>query len=112
MYFSEHLRGLIEQKLTNCQSVAVEKNEYGIKIWCAVILEPNEDCFEVFSRTDAELDTLYKEAVSGADRIFVEKLETGRSDDNGLKWWIRYVAVPIVSGGVGAALVGWLLISI
>ena len=110
VHFAEHLRSLIEQKLPNCQSAFVEKNEYGISMWCSVFLEKTEDCFAAYLRTDTEFSLLHKEALKSADRLFVEKLESHQSSEAGIKWWVRYVAVPIVSGGVGAALVSWLIL--
>ena len=73
MHFAEHLRTLIERKLTNCQSASVSKDEYGVSIWCSIFLEETDDCFEAYFRTDSELTSLQKEAIKGADQLFVKK---------------------------------------
>jgi hypothetical protein len=109
IYFAEKLRALTEHKLANCQSSYVEKNEYGITLWCHINIESNQDCYEIFKSSDATIFSLHKDALKEIDPLnannSVARQPVGES---GLKWWLRYVIIPVF-GGVGALVVGWIL---
>lgn len=110
IHFAENFRATIEQQLPGCQSASVAKDKYGITIWIQVLLEETDDCSGIFQTTDKQLNSIYKNALGKADSSFVAKISTHtQSADAGFRWWIRYVIVPLVSGGAGVALVGWIL---
>lgn len=110
IYFAEALRAAIEQKVVNCQSARLEKDAYGVDIWCAISLERTDDVYDVYRRTDEAIYALYRNALANADKGFVRELEAATRSDSGTRWWVRYVIVPIVSGGTGAAIVTWVLL--
>jgi hypothetical protein len=113
LHFAEELRLTAEQQISNCQTVSITKDEYGVTLSCAVLLEPGDDCYDVYTSTDHALSRLYKEVVSKVDQRFISKLEASSAPaDAGFRWWIRYVLVPIISGGAGAAVIGWLMLHI
>jgi hypothetical protein len=111
IHFAEELRAKIENNIKNCQSTNFGKSEYGVNVECSVILEPSDDCYDVYSETDKKIYNLYKETIKNADRGFITKLEANQPQtDSGARWWVRYVIVPLISGGSGAALIGWMLL--
>lgn len=110
IHFSEEFRSLVENSIHNCHSATMDRDEYGTCVWFQISLEPNDDCYLVFRQVDEQILALYKKALSKADVGFVTKLGGENSTgDAGYRWWIRYVAVPLISGGVGAAMIGWAL---
>lgn len=104
--FAEIFRRLIEQELRGCRDVRIEKNESGISLWISFSLAPSDDCYAKYTELEDSLGGLYRQALLMGDK----KLDAAASAlDAGFRWWLRYVIVPIVSGGTGAALVVWLL---
>lgn len=104
--FAEIFRRLIEQELRACRDVRIEKNEYGVSLWISLSLDPSDDCYAKYTEVEDSLGSLYRQALLMGDK----KLDEAASAfDTGFRWWLRYVIVPIVSGGTGAALVVWLL---
>lgn len=104
--FAEIFRRLIEQELRGCRDVRIEKDEYGVSLWISLSLDPSDDCYAKYAEVEDLLGGLYRQALSIGDK----KLDEAASAlDAGFRWWLRYVIVPIVSGGTGAALVVWLL---
>jgi hypothetical protein len=104
--FAEVFRALIEQKVAACRDVRLEKDEYGVSLWISLSMNPGDDFYERFTEAESAIMDLYKQALAKAD----DKLQSLASPaDSGFRWWLRYVIVPIVSGGTGAALVVWLL---
>jgi hypothetical protein len=111
LHFAEGLRMLVEHGLPHCQLASVTKDEYGVSLWISIFVGDADDCYELFTATDQALFTLYKKALTKADATFVSKLEAASaSSESGLRWWVRYVVVPLVSGGAGAALIGWFVL--
>lgn len=104
--FAEIFRTLIEQELRACRDVRIEKDQDYVSLWITLSMDPGDDCFEKYTITEDALESLYKQALAKGDK----QLEAAAStSDAGFRWWLRYVVVPIVSGGTGAALVVWLL---
>lgn len=111
LHFAEDLRARTEHSLPHCQSASVTKDEYGVSLWISIFLGDTDDCYGLFTTTDQALSALYKEALTKADASFVSKLATAsNASESGFRWWVRYVVVPLVSGGAGAALIGWLVL--
>ena len=115
IHFMEDLRALVELKMPKCTSARVTRDEYGADIWCGIALDGDDDVYESFALADKTMTALYREASAAADRPFVALLEARKPSEepkeSELKWWVRFVAVPLMSGGLGAAIVGWLLLS-
>lgn len=108
--FERNIQQVLENELENIQSIRPEKDEAGISFRIARILEPEDDIFEAFASVDRALLSLHKRAIKKSGENFSEKLDShAREDGSELKWWLRFVAVPIISGGVGAAIVASLL---
>lgn len=110
IHFAEDVRSSAERDLPGCQVASIEKSEYGVSIWIQVMLGEKDDCFELFNASDEKLYSLYKDALLKSDSKFAAKLESQSSaNETGFRWWVRYVVVPLISGGMGAALVSWVL---
>nr|MBV6630595.1 hypothetical protein [Oceanococcus sp. HetDA_MAG_MS8] len=110
IHFAEDLRALIELKLPKCTACRVSRNEYGADLYFEVQLDDQDDVYEAFARSDKSVSELHRETVAEADRLFITLLESRKTGEieteSGLKWWMRFVAVPLLSGGMGAAIVG------
>lgn len=106
MDFAQTFRGLIEQELTACRDVRFEKDEYGVSLWISLSMKPGDDCYESYTETESAIANLHRRALAEADHRLQS---TAAPSDAGFRWWLRYVIVPIVSGGTLAALVVWLL---
>lgn len=111
LHFAEDLRALAERDLPHCQAASVTKDEYGVSLWISIFLGDTDDCYDLFTTTDQALYVLYKKALTKADATSVNKLQAApNASESGFRWWVRYVVVPLVSGGAGAALIGWLVL--
>ena len=110
IHFADAFRANLENDLSNCQSIEVSKNEYGVNITIQIILGEKSDCHEEFKITDEKIFQIYKREIAQADRPYITKPKSNESGaDAGYRWWVRYVIVPIVSGGLGAAAIGWII---
>ena len=110
-YVADELRSVVDRQLPNCRSTYLDKGDIGVTLFCEVHLEPTDDCYEAYVSTDKALCLLLKNVISNTDRQSASKVETNAPHpDAGFRWWLRYVLVPIISGGTGAAIIGWLIL--
>ncbi|MEW8072687.1 MAG: hypothetical protein AB2826_19900 [Candidatus Thiodiazotropha sp.] len=88
----------------------MSRSDVGVSISCSFEIQPNDDCYQAFHEADKKLSELYKELLknAGIDQVS-SSIRTIEPTEGYTRWWVRYAIVPLLSGGVGAALVAWLL---
>lgn len=109
IHFAEDLQLSIEHELPTCQSVSVEKDEYGVYICAQFMLNEKDDCYETFSKIDEGIFSIHKQTIARTDARFTTKRKSQDADgsDSGYRWWVRYVVVPLLSGTLGVFLLGY-----
>lgn len=90
--------------------VSIDESGAGVYLFCLSPVPPTSDYYEIFQALDehtlnshrACLRSLMKDfqhALHDAEhRQPTDKSSSSKSDSDGLKWWVRYVVVPVAVG--------------
>ncbi|MCU7805488.1 MAG: hypothetical protein KZQ96_20045 [Candidatus Thiodiazotropha sp. (ex Lucinoma borealis)] len=110
IHFSNHFCVEAERTLPKCHTADMSRSEVGVSISCSFEIQPNDDCYQAFQEADRGLSELYKQLLknAGIDQVS-PSIKAIEPTEGYTRWWVRYAIVPLLSGGVGAALVAWLL---
>lgn len=98
-YFGNKLSLKVESAIERCQTAALSRAAEGINISCTFSIDASDDWFEVYSEVDQNLSKIYKQELLNEDQHFVQYLANEHPQfESNVRWWVRYVLVPILSG--------------
>lgn len=108
-HFYHELRTALLRNPPYPLEVSIEKDEYGLSAWAKSPINNQEDIGTHIFKLVAHIDKLIEEqtviSASKSTRLestrFTAKL---KPDEDGWKWWVRYVFVPLGVASVAALL--------
>lgn len=107
--FCEMLRDEIANNTSVVSHVGIELDDSSVTLVTVAPIGPSSYCYEVFQALDEHLLKSYRTCLRSLMRdtpIPRKKVnEASSGDAHGLKWWMRYVAVPIIVGLIALAAV-------
>lgn len=110
IHFGNAFTRKVESTIEKCQACDFSRDEVSITIKCYFSLNENDDCYKEFCKIDEELVALFKKVLRDEDELSELRIVThDKKAESGGRWWMQNVFVPLLSGGVGAALIGWLI---
>ncbi len=102
--YGARLATRLRAALPRCISSRPQRDEYGITLWFTVEIPAHTDLAEYVRSIDSQA---YRSVIEVRSNVLPSTGTpvTLKPDERGLKWWIRYVAVPLLGSATLLALV-------
>jgi hypothetical protein len=107
--FVDELKKELEQKQYGMARVTTDRSDATIYVSSAIAIAPDEDCLVSFTRLDDAMRSAHRAALRRFIAAHAKLVVPDAPDSRGVKWWLRYVIVPVLGSGACVALVTWLI---
>ncbi len=107
-------RGLAAAFLTQLPqafAVSVEDEEVGVRVYCKLQVPMQNDLHEFACDLGSRVSQILESnrATSPPPPVAAApKVKELKPDEYGIKWWLRYVVIPIAASGTVVAIIGML----
>ncbi|WP_223115553.1 hypothetical protein, partial [Luteimonas suaedae] len=108
--YGARLAAQLRTALPSCISCRTQRDEYGVTVWFTVEIPAQSDLSRYLRNIDSLTLRNIADSRGGASHAFVLRASAPPgSDDRGIKWWIRYVVVPLLGSATAVAFVALLI---
>lgn len=105
--FADLLKRELENGPSKLAQVRIYKSDVSVYLICIAAISGNDDLYVKFKEINASIMRAYRTCLHSLTKPPTTEGTRHKDDTNGVKWWVRYVAVPLVGSGAFAALVAW-----
>ncbi len=107
MDFADLLKAELTEGQARLSKVHIDKADASLYMTCMLNIDTDDDLYARFKDLDASITRAYRRCIQSLATPH-QQVEH-KSDSSGLKWWVRYVVVPLAGSGAFAALIAWLI---
>nr|WP_294841133.1 hypothetical protein [uncultured Methylotenera sp.] len=109
-HFTEIYKSALFEVVTNISDVEIELTDVGYFVIAKTKVLTNSTIGSAYIKLSKEVLFAYRKSLASLTNIDkpYKNLSSTPTDNIGLRWWIRYVVVPIIGSGTFVAAIIWL----
>ena len=112
-HFGENYRDAMLVEVKEALLAEITTTEFGLFITCGVRVPPKTNYLDAYRKINTQVLTTYRKCIADTykskDIKVINSRPLQKSDSTGLKWWVRYVLVPVIGSGAFAAVIAGLI---
>lgn len=111
-HFAERYSGTLLRQVDSAIRCDIDQTEVGLFINCSIVVAPETNFLSAYRKADAQILAIYRKCLADIytqQHPTKEIVTTQAKDNDGSKWWFRYVIVPIIGSGTVAAIAASLM---
>lgn len=112
-HFYKNLAERLKTSLPDCVNIDINADDVSVSLWATCEISGKDDLFSHISKVahimESELRALAVDEHSKSSALgeprHKKKLVDLKPDEDGYKWWLRYILIPLSAAAIGALIV-------